>query len=966
LKVLEHERGSLLVTGVPGTGKTAVLRDRLSRMIGRGLDPERVALVVRTAQTRRETRRLLLSGVRSSLAGVRVLTVHGLANHVMTARYGELGYEQPPTVLTAADQFSKVRELLVGEERRDWPAYGSMLELRGFADQVRQLLLRAQEALLTPEQMLVRSEEAGLSGWRELAAFYRRYLLVLDDLGQVDFAGLVNQAAAAARLGDPLFDHLMVDDYQEATVALERLVVEMGAASLVVAGDPGSHVFSFQGTTVGPIERFLDLLPTAQLVRLETQHRSPAPIVEAWFASHTSEEHAIVARELRRIHVEEAIPWRDLAVVVRRQGGHLDGLLRALDDARIPRALPEGGLSLLADPATQPFVLALRWLGRPLERDGLVESMLTSDLATLSPAAARGLVRSARAAGEAPSAALDREDGLWPGDIEAIHALRAVLARAAPLAERSVLDAFAELWRGLPYSRGLVEAAEASEEARRDLDAILSFSNAVSRAGLSADPSVEAFLQGLEAGGEGPGLSGFPGQEDAQAVRVLTAHGTAGLEFDTVVVVGVVEGNFPSLSRPEPMFDLAMLDRPMSQSDRNRVRLEDERRLFSVVTTRARRRVVLSASDPHGEETVLTARSRFVAERGAHWRAAPAGPFDDPLTVTEGEAVWRRRLADSRAPSVERLAALDGILALGVDPARWWFQRAWTDTGRLLHEHVRVSYSKLSKLENCDLQFVLSEELGLESRSGYHAWVGHLVHRLIEDCERGRVPRDLESLVVEAERRWREQEFPSHAVSEAFRRLVTGRMLPAWAAEYGDSPAVETERRFEFDFEGAQVAGAIDRIGSVKPRGTQITDYKTGKSRNAEKADENLQLGIYYLAVNRAPEFEDFRPVRGVELVFLRDQDWHTGAIQRASRGFTAAVEMEYAELMAERLGDLIRRIRELQVTGIYRPNPSANCRFCEFKPLCPLWPEGKELFPAPQSEPSVTVGSPPPLEVRA
>src|SRR5207244_12179674 len=120
-------------------------------------------------------------------------------------------------------------------------------------------------------------------------------------------------------------------------------------------------------------------------------------------------------------HVDAAVPLSALALAVRRQGGHLHGRLRALDDPRIPRALPQGGLSLLADPATQPFVLALRWLSRPLERDGLVESVLTSDLASLSPAAARGVVRAARAAGEAPAAALDHEEGLRPEDVDAIH-----------------------------------------------------------------------------------------------------------------------------------------------------------------------------------------------------------------------------------------------------------------------------------------------------------------------------------------------------------------------------------------------------------------------------------------------------------------------------------------------------------------------------------------------------------------
>jgi CRISPR/Cas system-associated exonuclease Cas4 (RecB family) len=60
----------------------------------------------------------------------------------------------------------------------------------------------------------------------------------------------------------------------------------------------------------------------------------------------------------------------------------------------------------------------------------------------------------------------------------------------------------------------------------------------------------------------------------------------------------------------------------------------------------------------------------------------------------------------------------------------------------------------------------------------------------------------------------------------------------------------------------------------------------------------------------------------------------------------TSAAREEYGERMAERLRGLIGRIKELNATETYRPSPSANCRYCQFKTLCPLWPEGKELFP--------------------
>ena len=125
------------------------------------------------------------------------------------------------------------------------------------------------------------------------------------------------------------------------------------------------------------------------------RHRAPREIaIDAWSAAHTSEEYAAIARELRRLHVEDGVGWGDLAVVVRRQGSHVGGLLRALDDARDPALAPESGVSLAQEPATRPYVLALRWLvAGEDERDGLVESLLVSDLVRLSPAAARGLLR---------------------------------------------------------------------------------------------------------------------------------------------------------------------------------------------------------------------------------------------------------------------------------------------------------------------------------------------------------------------------------------------------------------------------------------------------------------------------------------------------------------------------------------------------------------------------------------------
>jgi superfamily I DNA/RNA helicase len=944
-EVLAHDGGVLLVTGEAGTGKSAVLRERFARLLEAGATPERVALVVRTGSDRDAAQAALLARLEASMPRLRVATIHGLANQILQERFAALDYSASPLALPAAEQFAKVRDLLDGEDPDQWPGFGSMLHLRGFADELRQFVLRAQEALLTPDEIVAKS--GGDRGWNELAGFLRRYQEVLDAQGVVDFAGMVEQAAVVAALDAPMFDHVLVDDYQDTFAGAEALLAALRAPDLVVAGNPEAHLFSFQGTTVEPMLRFADRFAGAEHIALGTNHRAPEPVaIEGWTAPHSSEEFAAIARELRRLHVVEDVAWEELAVVVRRQGSHLGGLLRALDDARVPRVVPERGLTLDAEPGTHPYVLALQWIARPDGREESVEALLTSDLAGLSPAAARGLTRSARARRGSIADALDEREGLTAAEAESVASLAHVLVRAEAT-RASILDTFAILWRELSHSGRLVASAEHSAEARRDLDAVLALARAVSDA---ADEPVEAFLEALEAGEHGPGINASD-RSRSDAVKILTAHGAVGREFDTVLVAGAVEGNFPSLQRPEPMFDLATLERPITQSERNRLRLEDERRLFRSMLGRARRRVVLlaSLSGDDGGASI----SRFADELRLRWAPAPAGPFGEPVSTREATVTWRRQLADLAAEPALRLASLEGLLALGVDPRTWWFQRDWTDDGRPLHEGVHASYSKLQVLENCELQYVLSAELGLGSPAGYQAWVGKTVHKIIEDCEKGHIERRLGALTDEVDERWRSQEFPSMAVSEAWRSLAKHQMLPNWFARYGESPAASTEGEFLFDYDGATIHGFIDRIGpNAQGSGNRITDYKTGNADYAPKAVESLQLGIYYLAVQEAEELEAFRPIEGVELAYLKGH-WRTGEIELREWETTAAErEATYQQAMRERLSGLIGSLARLNEDETYRPNPQAQCRFCDFRSLCSLWPEGAPVIaPEPPAE---------------
>jgi RecB family exonuclease len=221
--------------------------------------------------------------------------------------------------------------------------------------------------------------------------------------------------------------------------------------------------------------------------------------------------------------------------------------------------------------------------------------------------------------------------------------------------------------------------------------------------------------------------------------------------------------------------------------------------------------------------------------------------------------------------------------------------------------------------------------------------VGKTVHKIIEEVERGVIEKTPKAMCDELDARWRRQEFPSLAVSEAYRYLAKTKMLKNWFDNYADTPAAATEQYFEFAFEGVTVLGYIDRIGPAGD-GNAITDYKSGNADRAPKAEESLQLGIYYLAVQESEDLKQYQPIRKVELAYLKG-NWRSGLIEHRQWTISEGEQEAYAARVKETLRGLIARKKVLNERETYFPDPYANCHFCEFKSLCPLFPQGRPLF---------------------
>lgn len=948
--LLERTEGRWLVSGVPGSGKTTLLRHRFVALVEGGADPERMIFLTATRRGARATRETLISRLGRSLADLPVHTVHGFAFGLVSGRFSDLGYPEEPKVLSAAEQQALVAELLAGEDPRRWPHFGGLLENRAFARDLAAFLARAQERLLDPAAVTDAASSAPQYG--EIARFFEAYLATLSGRRRLDFGTLLHQATALMRRGlHPPFDHVIVDDYQEQTPAGEAIIATVSrvAASVALAGDPGGRIrrgpdpLERVAETAGPLEavHLVDTFrlggDTAALAAFsEEGGAAPAKAVSALAFTHPGEEAEGIAAEVLRLRVDEGLEWSDIGIVVRRHGAFAAALRHALARHGVPHVVPGDAAAITREPAVRPLLDLLRYVVRPDERDDRIEALLVSPAGGLTPHELRALKREARVA-RTTLRALTESGDRAPAAAKHFANLVARLERAAGEKAPDLLF-FEDVWLQIPYLAEL--AAREDAESRRDLDALSAFGKMLGRfAEREPGEKIADYLGMLDATDRGADPWFLPDAGNENAVQIIAARHIQGMEWRIVLVANCVEGEFPTPYGVEPLVDLDRLLRPEPPAERRRARLDEERRLFRCVLSRARDRVILFASEGSTSRSPRTP-SRYAERLGVAWTPVAAGDPDAPSalpgTSRAVEAVLRRTIADSARPAPHRLAALAALAHAGAAPHVWWGRRDWTDPGEpLFGESIRTSYSRLSSMDNCGLQYLYEVETGLDTEETHQMWLGSLIHGIIDDVHHGALPRDHGALVVALGERWNSDVFPNRAI-EHQRYLDAKAMLALWLRSEESDP-IESEAAFAFEIGPDVIRGKIDAVFGMQNGRTRVIDYKTSRSPiGEEEAKTDLQLAAYYLAVKRAPELDRTGDPGYLQLVYLGKTAFGKAIV----RGFVPAQIPGYEDWAEDQVRTLLAHVRAED----FAPSADADCRWCKFRVLCPMWPEGAEV----------------------
>jgi ATP-dependent DNA helicase Rep len=638
-EAVEHEHGPLLVLAGAGSGKTSVVTQRIARLIERGHAARSILAMTFTNKAAGEMHERVarLVGAKGG-KDLTVSTFHRFGLEVLGKETRALGLRGSKfAIFDQADTSGVVREILRNVRSSKNYDVGAILAR----------ISSAKNAFLSPEELAAKERASrGIDEYDEISAVvYPKYQAALRAFQAFDFDDLICEVVQLWRRREDVRDRwrqryrfVIVDEYQDtnhAQLELVRLLVEEHR-NVCVVGDDDQAIYAWRGADVRNILDFQEHFPGAKIVKLEHNYRSVGAVLDL--------ANAVLHKQPGRRHKKSLVATRDKgprAEVIVAADPEVeaafvaDAITKALDDQGLrPR---DCAVLYRSNLQAQPVESALKERQIPYRMIGgqqfferkEVKDLLAYMRVVLDPTDEMSLRRivnyPARGIGEVALAkitatATARDHSLW-------HVVsRPYVVNELPAA---AMDGCRQLLRIIEAARQRFERGETSapvarwiaEEIRlrEDILAGSTSAQAAQRRWNNVEGLFAMFTRRDEQGkGRGEELAEYlrfltlskdDGDEEAEdKVTLTTMHGTKGLEYKLVFVVGLEEGLLP---HARTLGERAT-DVPLEGAHS----MDEERRLFYVAVTRAKDKLYLCRAKVRAARGKMMPRtiSRFLQE----------------------------------------------------------------------------------------------------------------------------------------------------------------------------------------------------------------------------------------------------------------------------------------------------------------------------------------------------------------
>ncbi|HHV84403.1 MAG TPA: UvrD-helicase domain-containing protein [Petrimonas sp.] len=623
---------SLIIAGA-GSGKTRVLTYKIAYLLEQGLPPYYILALTFTNKAAREMKSRIADLVGEKKARQLWMgTFHSIFSRILRNEAEKIGFTSNFTIFDSSDSTNLIR-LIIKEMQLDDKIY----KPGGVHNQIS----RAKNGLVTPGMYAQNKEiiEYDRASKRpRLSEIYQRYQNRLKAANSMDFDDLLMYTNILLRDNPDVlenyrnrFQFVLVDEYQDTNFAQHLIVKQLAGLHhrVCVVGDDAQSIYSFRGANIDNILKFKSTFPQTQIFKLEQNYRSTKNIVnaanslikknkeqifkdvfseneegdkiEVLSAFSDFEEGLIVANKIARMRYEGHAGFSDFAILYRTNAQS-----RIFEESLRKKNIPYiiyGGLSFYQRKEIKDIISYFRLIVNPGDEEAFRRIVNY-------PARGIGDVT----VGKISESARLHNVSLWQ---VLSSPLQYNLDVNSGTAKRLAL--FHELIDGFIAANEIQDACELAQTVLKSTGIVKEAYEDLTPEGMSRAQNIQELLNAInvfvserqEQGDENIRLADFLSEvslltdqdmgddADNERVTLMTVHSAKGLEFNHVFVVGMEEGLFPS--------DMAKFE-PRG--------LEEERRLFYVAITRAKKTctITFAKSRFRNGTTNITRESQFLKD----------------------------------------------------------------------------------------------------------------------------------------------------------------------------------------------------------------------------------------------------------------------------------------------------------------------------------------------------------------
>lgn len=631
--VVNYQHPSLIVAGA-GSGKTRVLTCRIAWMIAQGVAPWSIMALTFTNKAAREMRERIENMVGEKSRYIWMGTFHSVFLRILSNEAERIGYQSSFTIYDTSQSESIVKSIIKEMQLND--------ELYKPRD-VRSRISLAKNNLVTAagyESNPTLMEEDKRRRQPQFYQIYKKYCQRCKESNAMDFDDLLLNTNILFRDHPDVlakyrerFAYILVDEYQDTNYAQYLIIKRLSkdTSKICVVGDDAQSIYSFRGAKIENIFRFQKDFPTAQIYKLEQNYRSTQTIVEAAnsviehnqhrlkkhvfsennigepinvFKAYTDGEEAqIVADGIRTAYRDEgAFDWSRIAVLYRTNAQS-----RSIEEALRKRDIPYrifGGHSFYDRKEVKDLMAYFKTIANPRDNESLLR-IINYPTRGIGDVTINKLKEYAQQKGVTIWEVLTEspEEELAAVSKRLLDFRKLITDLSLARSQKSLYDFGMEVaTKSGIISLFKLNPSPESESALQNIEELLnSMQNfrhqtiEVAAQEEVTEPTLEEWLQNVS-------LLTDMDEEDKESknwVTLMTVHASKGLEFDHIFIVGLEENLFPNV------ISIASPDQ-----------LEEERRLFYVALTRAKKSATITFAQTRFKwgNTEFCRPSRFIKE----------------------------------------------------------------------------------------------------------------------------------------------------------------------------------------------------------------------------------------------------------------------------------------------------------------------------------------------------------------